>query len=379
MDWAHEEKTGVKEMETKQLPFVTIIMPIRNEAGYIERSLKAVLSQDYPPERMEVLVIDGMSTDGTREIVRRVIESVRKMREQGNEEPKGSGYTEQPLITHPSSFVTPRYPSVTLLDNPSHIIPTALNIGLRRARGDVIIRVDGHCEIAPDYVRRCVEVLQKTGADCVGGLITTIGENWMARAIALAQSSPFGVGGVAFRTGRKQGSYVDTVAFGAYRRDVFERIGGFDEELVRNQDDEFNFRLIQAGGKIWLDPSIRSVYYSRASLRSLWKQYFQYGFYKVRVIQKRRAIPSWRHLVPAAFVIGLAGSVLLAIVTVQPLWALCIAGPYAFANLLASLWTARRDWRTLPLLPLAFATLHLSYGIGFLFGLWYWRGKWRGA
>ena len=321
-------------------PLVTIIMPIRNEAAYIRRSLGAVLAQDYPPERMEVLVVDGMSVDGTREAVGEL------------------------ASTHP-------HISVRLLDNPARIVPAALNIGLRHARGKVIIRVDGHCEIAPDYVRRCVEVLQETGADNVGGLQRAVGETPVGRAVALATSSPFGVGNARFRYAKKPGR-VDTVYLGAYRREVFDRVGLFDEELVRNQDDEFNFRLTQAGGRIWLDPSIRSVYYSRTSLRGLWRQYFQYGFYKVRVIQKRRAIPSWRHLVPSAFVLGLAGSVFLAVVTYQPLWAFSVALPYAVANSTAAIWTARYDWRTLALLPLAFATLHLAYGLGFLWGLWWW-------
>ncbi|MBC7225266.1 MAG: hypothetical protein H5T59_13510 [Anaerolineae bacterium] len=182
---------------------------------------------------------------------------------------------------------------------------------------------------------------------------------------------------MAYRVGRSTPGFVDTVPFGAFRREVFDRIGGFDEELVRNQDDEFNFRLAQAEGRIWLDPSIRSVYYSRASLAGLWRQYFQYGLYKVRVMQKRRGIPSWRHLVPPAFVLGLFGSGLLALATRQPRWALAVAGPYAVANLGASLWTARRDVRALPLLPLAFATLHLAYGLGFLWGLWRWRAHHR--
>lgn len=342
-------------------------MPIRNEAAHIERSLKAVLAQDYPPERMEVLVIDGMSTDGTREIVQRMIEQTTT--------DYGQRTTNCGRQTTGDGLRMTGIPVLIFLDNPSRIVPTALNIGLKHARGDVIVRVDGHCEIAKDYVRRCVEVLWETGADCVGGPTVAMGETRIARTIALAQSSFFGVGGVSFRTGRKHGGYVDTVAFGAYRREVFDRIGVFDEELVRNQDDEFNFRLIQAGGKIWLDPSIRSVYYSRASLRSLWKQYFQYGFYKVRVIQKRKAVPSWRHLVPATFVCALFGSGLWALLSSQWFWALSVIGPYGVANLIASFGAARRDWTTLPLLPLAFFTLHLSYGIGFLWGLWCWRGK----
>lgn len=204
----------------------------------------------------------------------------------------------------------------------------------------------------------------------MGGALTTVGETDSARAIALAQSSAFGVGGVAFRTWREKPTYVDTLAFGAYRRDVFDRIGDFDEELVRNQDDEFNYRLIQAGGKILMDPSIRTVYYSRASLKGLWRQYFQYGYYKVRVIQKLGAIPSWRHLVPASFVLGVIVSLAASAVTGNPLWAALVLGSYAAANLGASLWTAvRHGVKYLPLLPLAFWIIHGAYGCGFLAGL----------
>jgi GT2 family glycosyltransferase len=224
-------------------------------------------------------------------------------------------------------------------------------------------------------MRRCIEVLRETGADCVGGPMVAVGETRLARAIALAQSSSFGVGGVAFRTGREKAGHVDTVAFGAYRREVFDRIGDFDEELVRNQDDEFNFRLTQTRGKIWLDPSIHSIYHSRASLRDLWSQYFQYGFYKVRVIQKRGAVPSWRHLVPGLLVLGILGSLLLALVTRRPLWALSVTGLYAAANMVASLGTARRAWQSLPVLPIAFAAIHFAYGTGFIWGLAHW---WRG-
>lgn len=333
-------------------------MPVRNEAGYIRRSLGSLLAQDYPSDKLEILVVDGMSDDDTRVIISQLLE-----RERASISPNGSVVVAAPIVT--------------ILDNPQRVAPAAFNIGLSAACGEVIIIVGGHSELAPDYVQRCIQALAQTGADCVGGPMTTLGETGVARAIALAQSSPFGVGGVAFRTGRTQGSYVDTVAFGAYRREVFARIGGFDEELVRNQDDELNFRLTQTGGKIWLDPAIKSLYYSRASLRSLWRQYYQYGLYKVRVIQKRGAVPSWRHLVPGLFVLALLGSWLLALVTRRPRLGLSVVGPYAVANLTASLWTARSEPRMLPLLPLAFATLHLAYGLGFLVGLWRWRDRWR--
>ena len=342
---------GVLSRSSKydHVPFVTVLMPIRNEAGFIARSLGAVLTQDYPADCMEILVIDGMSTDATRDIIRQTTaarqeETARKL------------------------------PAVLLLDNPGRIVPTGFNIGLQHAHGEIIVRVDGHCEIAPDYVRRCVELLEETGADNVGGLQRAASDGVVGRAIALATSSPFGVGNAIFHYAEKPG-WVDHLFLGAYRRQVFERIGGFDEELVRNQDDEFDFRLVQAGGKIWLDPSIRVVYYNRPSLRKLWRQYFQYGFYKVRVIQKRRAVPSWRHLVPGTFAASLPASLLLTLLTRRPFWALSIAGPYLVVNGLASLWVARKDWPTLPLLPAAYLVLHLSYGIGFLQGLWHWRRK----
>jgi glycosyltransferase involved in cell wall biosynthesis len=323
------------------LPFVSILIPVRNEAAFIKRSLSAALAQDYPSERIEVLVIDANSSDGTGKIVGE-ISSASKFR-------------------------------IRLLNNPSIITSCGLNHGLRQAEGEVIILVGGHCEIAPDYVKTCVEVLHKTAADCVGGPIVTVGDSGVARVIAIAQKSKFGVGGVRFRTNCATAGYVDTVAFGAYRREVFERIGNFDEDLVRNQDDEFNFRLIQAGGKIWLDPSIHSIYYSRTAFGKLWRQYFEYGAYKVRLIQKRSAVPSLRHLVPAMFLCALVGSLLLALLTHRFVWAWSIAGPYVAANVLASIWSGRRDWRAISILPMAFLILHLAYGTGFLWGIWHWR------
>ncbi|MFZ5447038.1 MAG: glycosyltransferase family 2 protein [Thermodesulfobacteriota bacterium] len=344
-----------------KLPFVSIIMPIRNEANYIARSLGSVLAQDYPPERMEILVADGMSEDATRHMIDKTI------REMGIAAAGGQHEKANPVL-----------PVVQVLDNPGRIVPTGFNLALKHARGEIIIRVDGHCEIQPDYVRRCVELLLQTGADNVGGLQAAGAKDSVGKAISLATSSPFGVGGAKFHYATQPG-WVDTVYLGAYRREVFERLGGFDEELVRNQDDEFNFRLIQSGGKIWLDPSLKTVYYSRASFGKLWRQYFQYGFYKVRVIQKRRAVASWRHLVPAGFVLGLGVTMLLGLATGNQRWVFTITGPYLIANLTASLWTTKKDWRFLPLLSLSYLILHLSYGAGFLWGLWIWRHRWRNS
>ena len=323
-------------------PFVSVVMPIRNESAFIHRSLGSVLSQDYPSDCLEVLVVDGMSSDGTRDIVKRLI------RDRGP------------------------YMSVRMLDNPSGTVPAALNIGVHNARGEIITRVDGHCEVASDFISRCVEALQRTGADNVGGVACAVGAGARGRAIALAVSSPFGVGGARFRYAKKAG-WVDTVFPVMWRSEVFQRIGLFDEELVRNQDDEFNLRLAQAGGRIWLDPSIRLPYYSRSDLRGLWRQYFQYGLYKVRVIQKRRGVASWRHLVPAVFVLALAASLVVSACTRRSRWALPVIVPYSIANLGVAGWTAHRDRAALPFVPAAFATLHLAYGTGFLTGIWRWR------
>ena len=324
-------------------PLVSIIMPIRNEAAYIERSLRAILVQDYPLENMEIIIVDGMSDDGTREII--------------------ANY-QQPTTNY----------KFFLLDNPSKIVPVALNIGLKQAKGEVIIRVDGHCEIAPDYVRRCVEVLQETGADCVGGTQHSVGEWFLSSTIALATTSPFGAGDAYFRYARAA-RWAESVYLGAYRKDVFERIGTFDEELVRNQDNEFEIRLRQAGGKIWLDPFIRCVYYSRQRLDGIWLQYFQYGVYRVRVIQKRHKI-LYRQLVPPIFVLAFILSLLTSLFKKQPIWFLSIIVPYIIVNITFSLGFSRKKLQTMPILAIVFFILHFAWGLGFIYGLWRWRKFW---
>ncbi len=328
------------------LPYVSVIMPVRNEAAYIERSLQAVLDQDYPSDRVEVLVVDGSSSDPTAEIVRRMALSA-----QGR--------------------------CIRLLHNPGRIVPMGFNKALSQSTGDIILRIDGHCTPEPDYIRRCVDTLHRTRAACVGGPMKTEGSSPIARAIALAQSSSFGVGSALFRTGCSAGAYVDTLAFGAYRREVFEQIGGLDEELVRNQDDEFNFRLVQDGGKIWLDPSIRSMYFSRSDFGRLWRQYYQYGLYKVRVIQKRRGVASWRQAVPILFVLTLAAGLLLGFLSGWWAGAAVVVILYLTACLAAGLWTTRHELPLLKFVIPAYVVLHLAYGTGSLYGLWVWRKKWN--
>ncbi len=333
-------------MTNPLVPSVSVIMPVRNEADFIHQSLGALLAQDYPAENLEILVVDGLSTDDTR------------------------------------AFIQARqaqHPNLQLVDNPGHIVPTGFNVALARASGAIIIRVDGHTEIAPDYVRQCVAALQRSGADNVGGRMNAVGADAGAvrQAIALATSTPFGVGGARFHYSEQE-EWVDTVYMGAWRREVFERLGGFDEELVRNQDDEFNYRLREQGGRILLCPSIQSRYTPRATFAGLWRQYFQYGFWKVRVMQKHPRQMQPRQFIPLGLVACVLGLALGALVYPPTAWLLgFVLALYGVANLAASLWTAARaDWRNFPLLPLAFAILHFSYGLGFLVGLVKFSNRW---
>ena len=322
-------------------------MPVRNEEGFIARSLSAVLDQDYPPELVQVLVADGMSDDRTRAIV--------------------------------DALAGPARPApCEIVDNPGGIVPTGFNAALARATGEIIIRVDGHTIIAPDYVRECVAALSASGADNVGGRMDAEGDGSVAEAIALATSSPFGVGNSPFHYARGQ-RWVDTVYLGAWPRAVFDRIGGFDPEMVRNQDDEFNYRLTAAGGRILLTDRIRSRYFSRASLPTLFRQYRQYGLWKVRVLQKHPRQMSARQFVPPAFAAVIAGGAVLAPLDrrARRAWSVSLTA-YALANLAASTSIARRaGWRHLPVLPVAFTAVHLGYGFGFLAGLVKFRRRWR--
>jgi cellulose synthase/poly-beta-1,6-N-acetylglucosamine synthase-like glycosyltransferase len=322
--------------------FVSVLVPVRNEERYVERCLYSIASQDYPRERIEVLVLDGMSDDRTREIVAR--------------------------------FEAESTLDLLLIENPRRLPAVAMNLGLHHARGDIIVRIDGHAAFAPDYVRRCVDALEREHADCAGGVLESEGDTFVGRAIAAALSSRFGVGGAAFRVGGA--GRVDTVAFGAYRRDVFRRIGEFADDIERGEDDEFNYRLREAGGTIVLVPEARAAYTVRGSLGDLWRQYFGYGRAKAQVLSRHPRQVQPRQLVPAAFVAELAyggvraaagdGGLLKSTVRV-----------YALSATIASLALARRrGWRLLPPLPAVFTCMHVSYGLGFWAGVLHLAGEW---
>jgi succinoglycan biosynthesis protein ExoA len=327
-------------------PLVSLILPIRNEGANIQRTLQTIVEQDYPADCMEVLIANGMSTDDTYQIIRDFAALHLQMK-------------------------------IQILDNPEKIVPTGINIALREAKGEIIIRVDGHTVLAPDYVRKCVETLQCTHADNVGGRMNAISGNCFGHAVALATSTPFGIGGGKFHYSEKE-EWVDTVYMGAWPRKLFEKIGLFDEELVRDQDDEFNYRLRSAGGKILLNPQIKSEYTVRSTPRALWGQYYQYGYWKVRVLQKHPLQMRPRQFIPPVFVFALLASLVTTFVTSWGIWLLMLgAGSYLLANLCASVISAvKRGWKYLPLLPLTFAILHISYGLGFLAGLLKFWNRW---
>lgn len=328
---------------------ISIIIACRNEARHIRAFVQSILAQDLAGFDWELIIADGASHDGTREQLAEIV--------RGN-------------------------PRVVVIDNPNCIVSTGLNAAIAAARGDTILRADAHTEYAPDYVKRCVEALETTGAANVGGPARTKAEGILPCAIQAAYHSRFSTGGARFHDDSYSG-YVDTVPYGCWRKQTLVQLGLFDEGLVRNQDDELNLRLIRSGGKIWQSADIVSWYWPRSSWSSLFRQYFQYGFWKVRVIRKHRLPGSWRHLAPGAF-IALNFLLLCAAILSLALGRKSIAhdsflalvallGAYALALLVASLDAARKNgWQLFPYLPFTFAVFHVSYGLGFILGSIYW-------
>lgn len=308
-------------------------MPVRNEAEMIQHTLAAVLAQDYPAACMEVLVVDGLSTDQTVVLAQSA----------------AAGDTR-----------------VKLLANPGRIQSCGINIGLRAARGDVIVRVDGHTLIARDYLSRCVFHLRETGAECVGGPLRFSGITPTGKAIASAYRSPFCVPS-RYRVSRRA-EYADTVYLGAWPRRVFDQIGGFDEALAINEDYEFSYRIRRAGGRIFLTPDIYSEYYGRQTFGALWRQFFHYGRWKFRMLTRYPDSVRPRQVIAPAFVAALTGGALLAPLNrwIARLWGFVVMS-YGIANLAASLRKAAQDGvDRLPRLPVVFACVHLAWGSGFL-------------
>jgi succinoglycan biosynthesis protein ExoA len=324
--------------ESHKAPAVSLIVPCRNEAGHIRTFLDSVMRQQRPSGGMELIVADGMSDDGTRQALEE--------------------------FAH-------EHDELHVIENRARIAAAGLNAAIRVARAPVIIRLDVHTTYADDYVLQCVAVLEQSQADAIGGPWVARGRCFAERAIAAVFQSRFGCGGARGHDPHYDGE-VDVVYLGCWRRKIFDRVGLFDEELARNEDDEFSFRLRRAGGILRQSTRIRSWYTPRNSLRALFRQYAQYGYWKVRVIRKHRMPASPRHLVPGAFVFSLVS---LGIGAVWSPLAQCgaaaLVGMYSLCNVVASVHTAAQsEWKLLPFIPMVFAAQHVGYGAGFLHGVW---------
>ena len=321
-------------------PLVTVIVPCRNEGKWIGPCLQSIVDNDYPQDRLEVLVVDGMSNDDTRQVI--------------------------------GAFAA-RYPRLRLIPNEKRTAPAAMNLGIAAAGGSVIVRMDAHVEYPGNYISALVELLEQSGADNVGGVCQTLpaGDSAVAKAVAFGMSHPLGVGNSHFRIGAAEDRWVDTVPFGCYRREVFDRIGMFDEELVRNQDDELNLRLIKHGGRILLSPRIVCKYFARDSLGKLWRMYYQYGYYKPLVVRKVGGVMTIRQLLPPLFVVILIVTALAAPWSRFGLAAFgAVAGSYLLAiGAVAVRFAGRQGWAAAAALFGVFPALHISYGFGYLRGV----------
>lgn len=318
-------------------PLVSIVIPCYNEERYIGECLQSIVNQSYSHDLIEVLVVDGNSDDNSESIVLSYNKNLHQL---------------------------------TQLKNFQKITPISLNIGVKSASGEIIVILGAHSFIHHDFIKNSVLALNKTGAACVGGPVENIGNSYIGKAIALAMKSPFGVGNSLFRTSRKR-QYVDTVAFGAYRKEVFKAVGYFDESLVRNQDFEFNQRIVEFGDKILLTPEITSYYYARNSLPQLFNQYFNYGYWKEKVIRKNSNSFKLRYQIPVLFIV-LISALAIGGIYFSSLWnylVLILMG-YAGISLFFSIFTGKSsNYKYIPALPLVFTTLHFGFGFGLLSGI----------
>ena len=326
------------------VPYISVLVVCRNEEEYIKLSLQSVLNQDYPDDRYEILVIDGMSDDGTVNVAKQVIDRY---------ETEHDGC-----------------PDTYFLPNEKKILAAGWNIGIRNSKGSYVVRIDAHSEIPSDYISKCVATITMHDAVCVGGKIESKSMQREDDTIAKVLSSPFGVGNSSFRVSNTEG-YVDTAVYGLYDRRIFDKVGYFDESLVRNQDIELHARIRNAGGKFYFNPVIKSTYYTRNTVKKMLRQAFQNGKWNPIVSKKTKGTLSIRHMIPFAFV-SFTGICTILGCLKRGFWYLelmilglhlCLG--FVFAKKKTS------DPKELAKMPFLFMALHLTYGTGFLTGLFH--------
>lgn len=335
-------------------PFVSVIIPCRNEEKFIPQCLESILANDYPRGRMEILVLDGMSKDKTRTLVEEF---------------------------------SKRHPFIRLVENPKRTIPAAMNTGIREAKGEVIIKLDAHSLYASNHISACVHYQREYGAENVGGVGRMLpgADTEIAKSIVQVLASPFGSGNARIKVWPKEPVWTDAVAFGCYRKDLFDRVGFFDERLLGSSDMDLNLRIHGVGGGVLMVPDIVVDYYADADLRGFWRHNFADGVWATYVLKFGRKAWRWRHWVPLGFVSALFVSGLGAFFYSPVVWVVSsIAGAYALTSLVVSAQIARRERnaRYLLTLPLAFAVRHFAHGLGAMFGLTllllpgvHWKGR----
>lgn len=329
-----EKKEQISETE---LPLVSIVIPMYNEERNIARCIRSIQQQDYPPEKIEIIVVDGMSKDNSPEIV------------------AGLGKSDE---------------RIRLLTNPKRKTPSSLNVGIKAASGEVVIILGAHTEIEKNFVSQNIRLMAEKNVKCTGGTQINVGETFMQRAIGYAMGHPFGLASAPYRYGKKE-KFVDTVVYAAYRKELFDEIGYFDEDLFISEDAELNWRIRQAGYKIFYSPSIVSYYYPRKTIKQLAIQLFRYGILRVNVIKKHLNAIKIMHLIPPTFALTTIFFLIAAIF--KPVFLLPLAaiwGPYLILALVSSIYISlEKGIRYFFILPILFAVIHLSWGMGFLVGI----------
>ena len=321
-------------------PFVSVVIPCRNEEKFIGKCLDSVIANDYPKDNLEILVIDGMSDDGTREIINEYVK---------------------------------RYPFIKLLDNPKKFIPFALNIGIKNAKGEIIARMDTHSVYNKDYISKCIKYIEEYKADNVGGICKIIPskKTLINKAIALVSSSFLGAGNAYFRTGHlKKARLADTVFSGCYKKEVFNRIGLYDENILRSEDLTFNLKLKKAGGKILLVPDIITYYYPKSTLKEFFKHNFLDGIWTIYPLKFGLSL-KLRHYIPLIFILSLIVPLIFSFFFKPMIYLfLFIISLYLITSLFFSISIAirKKDFGLFFTLPLSFACRHFGYGLGSLFG-----------
>ncbi len=316
---------------------ISFVIPCRNEIRYIEKTIKSILTQKPSENYIEIIIVDGISDDGTREVLAEL-----KMQDD----------------------------RIIIIDNEKKITPVALNLGIKRAAGDYIFILGAHAAIAEDYVFNCLKLFeQHNDISCAGGPITSIGKSSLGKAIAIAMSSSIGVGNAKHRFPDYEG-YAEMACFPVYKKEVFDQIGYFDETLIRNQDDDFSFRLRLNGGKIFISGKAKSFYYVRDSFRKLFIQYFQYGYWRIALLKKHRLPIALRQQIPFIFFSLVLILVVLGILLHNSFISLVLPLIYIAALIFYTLKELIIEKKIFVFwLPMIFLTLHFSYGIGFATGI----------